>query len=80
MPAAWWSGFSKLVMRPQATHCAGLPTAGGGTLMPRIDLLSPYVPVGWRVSLFGGLGSDGMSALREVDLEVPRVGFHSVGG
>ena len=26
--------------------------------MPRMSLLSPCVPVGWRVALFGGLGDD----------------------
>ena len=29
-----------------------------GTSMPRMDLLSPCVPVGWRVALLGRLGED----------------------
>ncbi|CAI5714960.1 unnamed protein product [Peronospora effusa] len=49
-------GSQNCMMRPQTTHCAGLPTVIGGTPMPRMNLLSPCVPVGWRVALFGGLG------------------------
>ena len=32
-------GSQNCMMRPQTTHCAGLPTVGGGTPMPRMDLL-----------------------------------------
>ena len=35
--------------------------------MPRIDLLSPCVPVGWRDALLGRLGEDVEAALNEVD-------------
>ena len=50
------SNFSRCVMRPQTTHCAGLLTSEGGTPMPRIGLLLSCVPVGWRVSLLKRLG------------------------
>ena len=32
---------------------------GGGTPIPRMDLDSPCVPVGWQVALFGRLGLRG---------------------
>ena len=51
-------GSQNCVMRPQTTQCAGLPNFGVGTPMPRMDLDSPCVPVGWRVALFGGLGDE----------------------
>ena len=42
-------------MIPYTTHCTELSNYGGGTAMPRKGLDSPYVPVIWRVALFGRL-------------------------
>ena len=42
--------------------------------MPRMDLLSPCVPVGWRVAVFGRLGEDA-----DVDLGGSS-GYASLGG
>ncbi|CAH0484585.1 unnamed protein product [Peronospora farinosa] len=73
-------GSQNCMMRPQTTHCAGLPTVGGGTPMPRMNLLSPCVPVGWRVALFGGLGDDVDVCLEGGRPGGPRVDMlHSVG-
>ena len=51
-------GYQNCMISPQTTHCAGLPTVGGGTPFLRMDLDSPCVPVGWRVALFGGLSDE----------------------
>ena len=73
-------GSQNCMMRTQTTHCAGLPTVGGGTPMPRMNLLSPFVPVGWRVALFGGLDDDVDVCLEGGRPGGPRVDMlHSVG-
>ena len=52
----WWSGFSKLRFEPLKHSLRQTADLGGGTPIPRMDLDSPRVPVGWRVALFGRTG------------------------
>ena len=52
----WWSGVLK--MRgdlPKQSLCQTSDLRGGP--VSRIEIYSTCVPVGWRVALFGGLGS-----------------------
>ena len=55
-------------------------TGGRGTPIPRMDLDSPCVPVGWRVALFGRLGGRGRCfGLERGRLGAPS-GYASLGG
>ena len=64
-------GYKNCVMSSNITHSAGLPNYGRETLTPRMDIDPPFVPVSWRVALFGRLGGDVDLGLGRSRLEDP---------
>ena len=49
----WWSGFPKMRADPSKHSLRRTANVRWGTPIPRMDLDSPCVLVGWRVALFG---------------------------
>ena len=65
----WWSEFSKLRVETPKHSLFQTADLRAGTPIPRMDLDSPCVPVGWRVAL--SVDSDGEESVYyfgEVDL------------
>ena len=78
----WWSGFSKLrVKPPKHSLCRTADLrGGGGTPIPRMDLDSSYVLVDWRVALFGRLGRRGRCFVLERGGSGAPSGYDSLSG
>ena len=77
LPRCGGVGSQNCVLRPQSTHCVGLK---GGTPIPRMDIDSPRVTVGWRVVLFGILERRGRCFGLERGRRVALSGYVSSGG
>uniref|UniRef100_M4BQ95 Uncharacterized protein n=1 Tax=Hyaloperonospora arabidopsidis (strain Emoy2) TaxID=559515 RepID=M4BQ95_HYAAE len=76
----WWSEFPKRCGETPDRSLCRTADLRRGTLMPRMDLLSLCVPVGWRVAFLGRLGENADVDLDRGQPGEPRVDMlHSVG-